>query len=153
MRGHASGGFWDRTGWAVLTGAVAAVGLVSAYEAMGPAGCGITLLFAELSAGPTGWLILAGVGRPGERAVLELAPAFAAALLAVAGLTWSCGLWSLAVCAVVVLTSPFLRAPARRDVMRRYGSDRAEVRREFDGIVARSFADPGATSSGSGDLV
>src|SRR3954447_7824836 len=150
MSTEAPGGFWDRTGWPVLMGTITAVGLFSAYVDIGFLGCAITLLFMELSVGPAGWLLLAEVGKPGLRAVLELGPAFALALLTVMGLTWSMGAWSVLPALVAVLSSPLLRASARRDLVRRYGSDRAEVRREFEGIVAHSLGDPEAESSGQG---
>ena len=150
MSTEASGGFWDRTGWFVLMGAITAVGTFSAYLDIGLLGCLITLLFMELSVGPAGWLLLAEVGKPGIRAVLELGPAFAVALLTVMGLTWSLGVWAIVPALIALSTSPLLRRPARRELVRRYGSDRAEMRREFEGIVAHSL-DPGADSTGPGE--
>ena len=143
MSTEAPGGFWDRTGWFVLIGTITAVGTFAAYLHIGMLGCLITLLFMELSVGPAGWLLLAEVGKPGIRAALELAPAFAVGLLTVMGLTWSVGVWTVPLALVAVATSPLFRASERRDLVRRYGSDRAEMRREFEGIVAHSL-DPGA---------
>ena len=151
MGTEAPGGWWDRTGWPVLMGTIIAVGTFAAYLDIGLLGCLITLLFMELSVGPAGWLLLAEVGKPGLRAVLELGPAFAVALLTVMGLTWSLGVWAVLPGLVAALSSPLLRAPARRALVRRYGSDRAEMRRQFEGIVAHSLADPGADSSDPGE--
>jgi cytochrome c-type biogenesis protein CcmH/NrfF len=49
------------------------------------------------------------------------------------------GVWGLPVLLLVLVTSPFLQQRRRRTLISRYGSDRAEMRREFDEIVAQSF--------------
>lgn len=152
MHDEASGGFWDRTGWGIFTGAVTAAGLVGAQAEVGTLGCLVVFVFLEVGVGVPGWLWLAQLGKPGALAVVELAPAFTLAALTVMGWALSWGLWTLPVLTAVVLTSPFLKASVRREVARHYGSDQAAVRRQFDEIVARSLADPGA-SSGTGEPV
>src|SRR4051794_27450046 len=118
MSVEAPEGFWNHIGWPVLAGTIVAVGTFAAYVDIGLLGCLVTLLFMELSVGPAGWLMLNEVGKPGIRAVVELGPALAVALLTIMGLTWSLGVWALVPALVAGLSSPFFKASARRQVVR-----------------------------------
>ena len=134
---------WYDVGWPVLAGTVTAVGVVSAYVEIGLLGTVAAFLLMELTVAPTAWSILTDLGRPGRPAVVELAPVCALATVVTLGLVGWMSAWSVPVLLLVVLTSPLLDRRRRRGLAERYGSRRAETRRQFDEIVAHGFAAPG----------
>ena len=131
---------WYDVGWPVLAGTVAASGVVAAYLEIGLLGTVAAFLLTELTVAPTAWSILTDLGRPGRPAVLELAPVCALATVVALGLVSAMSGWSIPVFLVVLVTSPLLDRRCRRVLATRYGSQRAETRRQFDEIVAHAFA-------------
>jgi hypothetical protein len=135
---------WYDVGWPVLAGVVAAVGVVAAYRSLGLFAVVAAFVLVELTVAPTAWSIVTELGKPGGPAIFEVGPACALATVVLMGLVGALGVGSLVVVALVVLTSPIMRRRGRQQVVRRYGSDRAETRRAFDEIVAHGW---GASST------
>jgi hypothetical protein len=130
---------WYDVGWPLLAGVVSAVGVILSYVEIGLAGTVVAFVLMELTVAPTAWSLMTEAGRFGRPAIFELAPAFALATVVTLGLVNGMGVWGLPVLLLVLVTSPFLQQRRRRTLISRYGSDRAEMRREFDEIVAQSF--------------
>lgn len=130
---------WYDVGWPLLAGLVGALGLILAYLGIGLVGTVVAFALMELTVAPTAWSLMTEAGRPGRPAILEVAPACALVTVVAIGLVDGLELWALPLMALVVLTSPLLLEQRRRAWVRRYGSDRAEMRREFDEIVAHGF--------------
>jgi hypothetical protein len=130
---------WYDVGWPLLAGVVSAVGVILSYVEIGLAGTVVAFVLMELTVAPTAWSLMTEAGRSGRPAIFELAPAFAPATVVTLGLVNGMGVWGLPVLLLVLVTSPFLQQRRRRTLISRYGSDRAEMRREFDEIVAQSF--------------
>lgn len=133
---------WYDVGWPLLAGVVGAAGVVLAYFGIGLVGTvGTVVAFAlmELTVAPTAWSLMTEAGRSGRPAIFELAPACALVTVVTLGLVGGMGVWAVPVLALVLVTSPLAQGQRRRAWLRRYGSDRAEVRQEFDEIVALSF--------------
>lgn len=130
---------WYDVGWPLLAGLVGALGLILAYLGIGLLGSVVAFALMELTVAPTAWSLMTEAGRPGRPAIVELAPACALATVVTLGLVDGLGGWAVPLLALVVATSPLMGQQRRRAWVRRYGSDRAEVRREFDEIVAHGF--------------
>jgi hypothetical protein len=130
---------WYDVAWPVLAGAVAAAGVILAYLAIGLVGTVVAFGLMELTVAPTAWSLMTEAGRSGRPAIFELAPACALATVVALGLVGGIGVWAIPVLALVLVTSPLAQEQRRRAWVRRYGSDRAEMRREFDDIVAHGF--------------
>jgi hypothetical protein len=135
-----TGNLWYDVGWPVLAGTVAACGVVAAYVEIGLLGTVAAFLLMELTVAPTTWSILTDLGRPGRPAVMELAPVCALATVVALGLVSWMGVWSIPVFLIVLGTSPVLDRRRRSMLAARYGSRRAETRRQFEEIVAHAFA-------------
>jgi hypothetical protein len=134
---------WYDAGWPVLAGTVTAVGVVAAYVEIGLLGTVAAFLLMELTVAPTAWSILTDMGRPGRPAVVELAPVSALATVVTLGLVGWLNAWAVPVLLLVVVTSPLLQPRRRQGLAARYGSRRAETRRQFDEIVAHGLTGPG----------
>jgi hypothetical protein len=130
---------WYDVGWPLLAGLVSAVGVILSYVEIGLAGTVVAFVLMELTVAPTAWSLMTEAGRSGRPAIFELAPAFALGTVVTLGLVNGMGVWGLPVLLLVLVTSPLLQQRRRRTLIGRYGSDRAEMRREFDDIVAHSF--------------
>lgn len=130
---------WYDVAWPVLAGTVAAAGVILAYLDIGLVGTVVAFGLMELTVAPTAWSLMTEAGRSGRPAVFELAPACALATVVALGLVGGIGVWAIPVLALVLVTSPLAQEQRRRAWVRRYGSDRAEMRREFDDIVAHGF--------------
>ena len=130
---------WYDVAWPVLAGIVAAVGVVAAVRNVGLLGVVAAFVLVELTVAPTAWSIVTELGKPGRPAIVELGPAAALAVVVLMGLVGAFGGWSLALVALVVLTSPLMQRRGRQRLVRRYGSDRAATRRAFEEIVAHSW--------------
>lgn len=130
---------WYDVGWPLLAGLVAAAGVLLAYVGLGLVGTVIAFTLMELTVAPTAWSLMTEAGRSGRPAIFELAPACALATVVTLGLVDGMGVWAVPLLALVGATSPLLQEQRRRAWVRRYGSDRGDVRREFDEIVAHSF--------------
>lgn len=130
---------WYDVAWPVLAGTVAAAGVILAYLDIGLVGTVVAFGLMELTVAPTAWSLMTEAGRSGRPAVFELAPACALATVVALGLVGGIGVWAIPVLALVLATSPLAQEQRRRAWVRRYGSDRAEMRREFDDIVAHGF--------------
>jgi hypothetical protein len=126
-------------GWALVAGLAGAAGLLLAYLDIGLLGTVVAFALMEVTVAPVAWSLMTEEGRPGRAAIFELAPACALATVVTLGLVSGLGIWALPVVALVVGTCPLLLARNRRAWLRRYGSDRSEMRCEFDEIVALSF--------------
>ena len=130
---------WYDAGWPLLAGLVGALGLILAYLGIGLLGSVVAFALMELTVAPTAWSLMTEAGRPGRPAIFELAPACALATVVTLGLVDGLGGWAVPLVALVVATSPLMEQQRRRAWVRRYGSDRGEMRREFDEIVAHGF--------------
>jgi hypothetical protein len=130
---------WYDVGWPLLAGLVAAAGVLLAYLGIGLAGTVVAFALMELTVAPTAWSLMTEAGRSGRPAIFELAPTCALATVVTLGLVDGIGAWAVPVLVLVAATSPLLQGQRRRAWVRRYGSDRAEMRRQFDEIVAHSF--------------
>jgi hypothetical protein len=130
---------WYDVGWPLLAGLVAAAGVLLAYLGIGLVGTVVAFTLMELTVAPTAWSLMTEAGRSGRPAIFELAPACALATVVTLGLVDGMGVWAVPLLALVAGTSPLLQEQRRRAWVRRYGSDRGEVRREFDEIVAYSY--------------
>jgi hypothetical protein len=130
---------WYDVGWPLLAGLVSAVGVILSYVEIGLAGTVVAFVLMELTVAPTAWSLMTEAGRSGRPAIFELAPAFALGTVVTLGLVNGMGVWGLPVLLLMLVTSPLLQQRRRRTLIGRYGSDRAEMRREFDDIVAHSF--------------
>jgi hypothetical protein len=133
---------WYDVGWPVLAGTVTAVGVVAAYLGIGLLATVAAFLLMELTVAPTAWSILTDMGRPGRVAVVELAPAVALGTVVMLGLVEWSGAWAVPLMLLVVGTSPLVERGRRRSLIARYGSQRAETRRQFEDIVAHAFTSP-----------
>jgi hypothetical protein len=130
---------WYDVGWALVAGLVGAAGLLLAYLGMGLLGTVVAFALMELTVAPIAWSLMTEAGRSGRPAILELAPMSALATVVTLGLVDGLGFWAFGVLALVVATCPLLREGRRRALLHRYGSDRSEMRSEFEAIVALSF--------------
>jgi hypothetical protein len=130
---------WYDVAWPALAGTVAAAGVILAYLDIGLVGTVVAFGLMELTVAPTAWSLMTEAGRSGRPAIFELAPACALATVVALGLFGGIGVWAIPVLALVLVTSPLGQEQRRRAWVRRYGSDRAEMRREFDDIVAHGF--------------
>jgi hypothetical protein len=130
---------WYDVGWPLLAGLVAAVGVLLAFRGIGLVGTVVAFALMELTVAPTAWSLMTEAGRSGRPAIFELAPACALATVITLGLVDGMGVWAVPLLVLVAATSPLARQERRRSWVRRYGSDRAEMRREFDEIVAHGF--------------
>lgn len=130
---------WYDVGWPLLAGLVSAVGVILSYVEIGLAGTVVAFVLMELTVAPTAWSLMTEAGRSGRPAIFELAPAFALGTVVTLGLVNGMGVWGLPVLLLMLVTSPLLQQRRRRTLIGRYGSDRAEMRREFDDIVSHSF--------------
>jgi hypothetical protein len=139
VRNPAGRSIWYDVGWPLVAGLVGAAGLALAYVGIGLLGTVVVFALMYLTVAPIAWSLLTEEGRPGTPAIFELAPACALATVIVLGLVSGLGGWTLPVLTLVVATCPLLREPRRRALLLRYGSDRSEVHREFEEIVALSF--------------
>jgi hypothetical protein len=130
---------WYDVGWPLLAGLVAAAGVLLAYRGIGLVGTVVAFALMELTVAPTAWSLMTEAGRSGRPAIFELAPACALATVVTLGLADGIGGWAVPLLVLVAATSPIVQQQRRRSWVHRYGSDRAEMRREFDEIVAHGF--------------
>jgi hypothetical protein len=144
VRNRTRRSIWYDVGWPLLAGLVAAAGVLLAYRGIGLVGTVVAFALMELTVAPTAWSLMTEAGRSGRPAIFELAPACALATVVTLGLVDRIGVWALPLLVLVAATSPLAQQQRRRAWVRRYGSDRAEMRREFDEIVAHGY-DTGRT--------
>jgi hypothetical protein len=129
---------WYDAAWPIVAGLVTGLGLVAAYRWTGPLMFAVALGVLELTVAPVAWCLFAELGVDVRRIALRVAPATAAAVLAMIGLADAIGGWTFLVVALTLVTSPFLergRGGGLRDVL----TPRAETRRRFDEIVSHAF--------------
>lgn len=136
---------WYDVAWPVATGLVTGLGLVAAYRWTGPLMFLVALAVLEVTVAPVAWSLLTEVGFDVRRIALRVAPAGAAMLLAVIGLTDVIGAWTFLVVGLAVLTSPLVRGwreSGLRGLLIDGVSTRSQTRRQFDEIVAHGFGTP-----------
>lgn len=140
---------WYDVGWPILAGLVGAAGVILTYAGIGLLGTVVVFVLMEITVAPTAWSLMTEARRSGWPAILELGPACALATVVTIGLVDGLGIWAVPLLALVAATSPLLQRARRSTLVRRYGSDRAAMRREFDEIVAYGF-DPDHTDRTDG---
>jgi hypothetical protein len=130
---------WYDVAWPVVSGVAAGAGLVGMLAWSGPVVFVIALAVLEGAIAPLAWAILTELGHDSRRVVLRTAPSIAIGALAMIGLAESLGVWSFAIGALVLVTSPLMRGWSRgalgTSVAERV-SPRVETRHRFDEIVA-----------------
>ena len=131
--------------WPVLAGLVAGAGLLAAYRWTGPGRFLVTLAVLELTVAPVAWSLLTELGFGVRRIALRVAPLTAVALVGVIGLAEVIGAWTYLVGVLTLATSPLFRGWSRlglRGLVAGWSTPDVRTRREFDDIVAHSFAAP-----------
>jgi len=129
---------WYDAAWPTAAGLVTGLGLVAAYRWTGPLMFLVALAVLQLTVAPMAWCLFAELGFDVRRGVLRVAPATAAAALAMIGLADAIGGWTLLVVGLTLVTSPLVerwRGGRLRGVL----TPRAETRRRFDEIVTHGF--------------